>query len=254
MPPASGYGALPLGHHTSLPVPSPHRPLQPAGIHHTASPNGRKHIKDQCRRIVEKYNARLTATRADKRLSEAGRKADIAADHEKTKAQLAEIKHAAAEQGESRQTVLQRRMFGIKPGQSGGDVIAYRDAVDRVGKAKTAADLAQLMTTASEVGDNVMLRAAAGRAQRLGGGLGGEPYRNLAHAYIAEEGSQAVSDLEEYTRLTSSASKTQAMVEAMGTSISRPKELDDRHVADDTDPGFQPGDYHTAAGIVRGNG
>jgi hypothetical protein len=210
--------------------------------------------KDQCRRIVEQYNARLTATRGDKRLSEAGRKADIAADHEKTKAELAEIKHAAAEQTEARRKQLAQRLFGVRPGESGSDLVAYRDAQDRAGKASTAAALGELMEAADVANDKTLLRAAAARAHTLGGGLVGESFRGLVQAYVGDVGGQAVADLDEHDRLTSSSSMTQRTIEGMETSIAKPSELTDRHVADDTDPGPQPGDYRTASGWVRGNG
>ena len=209
---------------------------------------------DQSRRLVEQFTARLTTTRGNKRLSEAGKRADIAADYEKTKAQISAIKHEAAAQGESRQTQLQRRLFGLKPGQSGSDTVAHRDAVDRVAQAKTADALADLMESASLANDQSLIRAVAGRAHRLSSGIGGEKYRGLVQAYVAEEGGQAVADLDEYTQLTSSASKSQAMVESMATSLSKPSELSDSRVPNATVPGPQPGDYRTASGWVRGNG
>jgi hypothetical protein len=210
--------------------------------------------KDAARRHVEGFTARLADIRANRRLSEVGKRETIKEDYEKTKAQISAIKHEAAAQGESRQTQLQRRLFGLKPGQSGSDTVAHRDAVDRAAQAKTADALAELMQAASLANDQSLIRAAAGRAHRLSGGVGGEKFRPLVRAYVDDQGGQAVSDLEEYTQLTSSASKAEAMIESMATSLSRPKELDDRHVPDATPPGPQPGDYRTASGWVRGNG
>jgi len=204
---------------------------------------------DSAKILVEKFNRRTADTRANKRLSELGRREAIASDYEKTTAQVSEIKHAAVERDETRRKQLAQRLFGLKPGESGSDVVAYRDAVDRAGKASTAAQLGELMEAADVANDKTLLRAAAARAHTLGGGLVGESFRGLVQAYVGDVGGQAVADLEEHDQLTSSASMTQRTVDALATSIPKPKELDDRHVPDATVPTPpQPGDHRSSFG------
>ena len=104
--------------------------------------------------------------RADKTLSPLGKRRAIQELYTTTKATVDPMKaELAAGETNTRQS-LERRLFGLPHGADAGDIIAHRDAVDRVAAVKTPRALGELMERAVATGDEGLLRAAAGHAWR----------------------------------------------------------------------------------------
>jgi stage V sporulation protein SpoVS len=99
-----------------------------------------------------------------------GKYSDAGRVHALAKSLLAHRKQAAAlrasfhANNEDVRAVSVARLFGIPKGADAATVIAYRDAADRAAKIADPDEAAARLTSATEMGDNLMARAIAGHA------------------------------------------------------------------------------------------
>jgi uncharacterized protein YidB (DUF937 family) len=191
--------------------------------------------REQCRQAVSAYNAKLQHIRADRTLSELGRREAIRAAYDQTVQTVSKAKAEDAAKRETQRSGLQRQLFGLSPAATPDEVVAYRDAQDRVAQVKDATALGELMQRAHDAGDRQLLKAAAAHAFASSRSInGGQHFGQLVDEYAEQTATGRT--LEEYRAVLSTASATASTVEALETTPPVPAELRDRHVPSDEEP------------------
>jgi len=191
--------------------------------------------RDNIRQHIDTYNKTLATVRADKNLSELGRRNAVKAAYEDAQAKVRALRAKVDADQATRRHNLERRLFGLDPLAGPSDVISFRDAQDRVSRAKSADELGELMEQAHASGDKTLLKAAFAMANRRSrGALGADDWAGLVEEYVAEHPS-AAGDLAEYRAMNSTDSLTVSFAERLATSVSRPAELQDRRVLAEQD-------------------
>ena len=192
--------------------------------------NARKRCQDE----VQRYTAKLAQIRADKTLSDLGRRQAIANAYDQTMTAVSKVKTEQAKAREAQRNNLARRLFGLSPAASTAEVVAHRDAADRVAKVQTPEALGELMQTAHDSGDRQLLKAAAAHAFARSSSVGGQHYGLLVDEYAEQTATGP--DLEQYRAILSTASAQATLVESLQTTPPRPAELSDRSVPSDVQP------------------
>ena len=174
---------------------------------------------------VTAFNTKLKAIREDETLSDLGKRRAIESLYNDTKGNVDGLRGKAESSAYSRRKTLENRLFGIAPGATASDVIAYRDAQDRVARVSDPQKLGELMERASSIGDKTLLKAAFHHAYTRSHDLVSS---DLWGAIVAEYVDQNPGDgdaLQEYGDMTSSVGLTANLTEHMTTSITKPAEL-----------------------------
>jgi hypothetical protein len=180
-------------------------------------------MPDTIRDAVDRYNATVKAIRANSRLSDDGRRAELREAHESVKAQLAQLHRQQTTVTSARVGELRRDLFA----SSSADVVAQRDAHDRVARCGSPEELGELMQTAHLNGDEGFLRAGFARAWEESRKPGHSRWSVLVDAYI-DEHPTARGQLDELAELSSPARVT---TDALSVAIVTPAELR---------PGYRP--------------
>jgi hypothetical protein len=182
--------------------------------------------REQIKRRVGAYRERLAEIRADKTLSPLGKRRAIAEVYAATKAEVDPMRQAIAERETTSVRGLERRLFGMSRGADPSEVIAYRDAVDRVSAIRRPGELGELMQRAATTGDDTLLRAAAAHAwQQSQKPLASDDWAPLVDEYMNENpGLQT--DFEALLDANTALGPTRTMLETMALSMgAEPKEL-----------------------------
>jgi hypothetical protein len=191
--------------------------------------------REQCRQAVKAHNAKLQHIRNDRTLSEHGRREAIRASYDQTVQTVSKVKAEQAAKRETQRSGLQRLLFGLSPAATTAEVVAFRDAQDRVAQVKDAAALGELMQRAHDAGDRQLLKAAAAHAfANSRNDIGGRHFGLLVDEYAEQTATGRT--LEEYRAVLSTASATASAVEALETTPPVPAELRDRRVPSDEEP------------------
>ncbi len=104
--------------------------------------------------------------RSDGRLTDDGKRRQVAQVYVKARDRLDQIRRAASEQRAAETKRLEDKAFKIDP----ADMPSYRDALDRVGRLEDSPQLLTLIDRAAKTGDRVQLRAAAAWSADQGAG------------------------------------------------------------------------------------
>lgn len=193
------------------------------------------HDRERIEERVRAYNAQVADIRANPLLSERGKREQIKDLYDQHKTAVDTMRAHADKTQQTTAGDLERRLFGMTSTDPGA-VISYRDAADRVSSIKTPAELADLMTRAHHAGDEQLVRAGFAKAwQESKNPLGSEEWDGLVRTHV-ELNPAIEDDLTQLAEITSSRGKTAQFVERLATSISKPKELDDRREASDEVP------------------
>jgi hypothetical protein len=171
------------------------------------------------------YNAKVAEIRADATLSPLGRRRQLQELYATTKAAVDPLKADLVATETDTRAVIERRLFGLPRGADAGDVIAFRDAQDRVAGVKSPTALAELMERASGSGDETLLRAAAQHAwTQSRNPLASADWDGLVAEY-GRQRPQAGRDLEQFTQMNTSRGRTQEFADRMAMAVSEPAEL-----------------------------
>ena len=119
---------------------------------------------EQATAARDHYTTKLAAIRADKTLSDHGRRQQIAELHSSTKDRLHKLRAEEAVQLDNRHASLVGRLFGTADGMQGASLISFRDAADRASSLTKPADAQRMMQTALQHGDSQLAAAIARRA------------------------------------------------------------------------------------------
>lgn len=185
---------------------------------------------------IADFNTQLAKIRADKHLSDLGRRERIVALTDATRAEAARLRGDADAKAGAQRKALERRIFGLSPAASSSDVISFRDAQDRVERVKSAEELASLMERAATTGDRALLRAGFAKAfERSRNALSGGQWEGLVSEYVNDH-PEVADDVREYEQLSSSRALTAEFAERMATSVPTPPEYHDRSVLSDEQP------------------
>lgn len=111
-------------------------------------------------RAREQYSKTVESTRANTRLTDDGRREQIAKAYLDARDQMDSLRAARTSKLASRTAGLERTLFGIKPTSSAQDVISARDAADRVDALALGdvAGLSALLDRAIRIGDTVLAK------------------------------------------------------------------------------------------------
>lgn len=196
--------------------------------------------KDEIVRHATGYREQAGRIRADKTLSPLGKRRALEALYGQVNPVVDGLRQQLDQSEYAGRQQLERRLFGLPAQAAATDVVAYRDALDRVAKATRPEDLGELMERAAHSGDTMLLRAAAGRAwERSRDPLASDGWGALVAEYGAQN-PDAGGDLEALTAASGSRSATERFAERLAMEVARPKELDTREAdLSDTAPAAQ---------------
>ena len=130
-------------------------------------------MQDVIRAGAEQAHARfkqtLTATRTNTRLTPEGRRERMAIAYSEVRTELSSLKDRHARSYTERRNRLEDRLFGLSPStRTATDILAMRDADDRVTAIDDEQRLSELMNSALRNSDTTLVSACLRRAWDLG--------------------------------------------------------------------------------------
>ncbi|MGV9714451.1 hypothetical protein [Rhodococcus sp. 2G] len=188
-------------------------------------------LRAQAEKIQTSFARALDEIRADRMLSDEGKKSRIRDLYVSSKAQMDKLKAQTTQDETNRITTLQRRLFGTV-GASAQDVIAQRDANDRAEALSSEEEALAMMRSAITFKDLMLERAILRRAFEAGAELNplnGRPQHwfDVINAYV-DEHPTTEDDLRELLDLTKAAANPgRSFGQAMTTWLAKPSELAD---------------------------
>ncbi|SCX37977.1 hypothetical protein SAMN03159343_0256 [Klenkia marina] len=161
-------------------------------------------MTDKDREIAAGIRARAAEAfdriRADRNLSDEGKRANLLSVHQAASKQLRAEHDRIRERDTKHKADLERRLFGLTPHALGADVISYRDALDRASRIQNADQANELLSMARGSGDKVLERAVFAHAYEMAG-PSAAPWNELVTAYLqARPDLQA--DVDELSRVS----------------------------------------------------
>jgi hypothetical protein len=176
--------------------------------------------------LVTQYNANVKTTREDLTLSPLGKRRALQALYDSTSARVADLRSTIDRDTNGDRRTLERRLFGLAAGADATEVVSYRDATDRVATAKKPAEVGDLMERAAGTGDEMLVRAGFARAWRESRKpMSSDDWQAIVAEYL-DQYPGARRDAEALATMTSPRGATRNMLEQMGMTVSRPRELD----------------------------
>jgi hypothetical protein len=116
--------------------------------------------------------------------SHEGRQREIAKVFLAHRKKAADLRNEFTAASKARRLELERRLFGLP---AGGDVLAYRDAVDRADAIRSTEGAESMLARAQRSGDTLLARAVAAHAFNRG-------WNTVASSYAVEAGHTAALD------------------------------------------------------------
>ncbi|MFI5495291.1 hypothetical protein [Actinoplanes sp. NPDC051859] len=182
-------------------------------------------VRDEIVQHATAYRAQVAQIRGDQTLSPLGKRRALEAAYGQVQPVVAELKKQLGRSEHVGRQELERSLFGLPANASAADVVSFRDAADRVAKAKRPEELGELMVRAAAAGDDMLLRAAAGRAwERSREPLASDGWGLLVAEYGAQN-PNAGGELEKLAAVSGSRSATERFADRLAMDVARPKEL-----------------------------
>lgn len=156
--------------------------------------------RDRLNRHHETFAARVEQIRADTRLSDDGKRHEIAKAYTATREAITAITGGVKARDEKRMATLRKQMFDVGSTDPSA-VISYRDALDRAENANHTQAL-ELLARAAATGDQMLSKAVLARAWHAVGENGPEAARwNDVLRRYAEHNPQMVDTINEAGQL-----------------------------------------------------
>lgn len=121
--------------------------------------------REKMTRIRAALKSDLDSIRADHRLTDEGRKLEMAKALRTHRKQAATLREQFSAQAKARRKELHQRLFGLP---ADADALAFRDALDRAENLTSEEQADKALHRAELVGDTLLARAIAGRAHEKG--------------------------------------------------------------------------------------
>lgn len=168
--------------------------------------------REQMAKVRANFNREVEAVRDNPSYSPEGRRLEIAKIALAYRKKAAGLREEFSATSKARRLELEKRLFGLP---SGGDAIAYRDAVDRAEAIRSSSDAESMFSRAQRTGDTLLARAVAAQAFSKG-------WNTVTRGYAEEAGLDPA--LDELSDLRGGG--VSSLGEAAVFSIGSPTELD----------------------------
>lgn len=172
------------------------------------------------------YAAQVERVRADKTLSDVGRRVHLAAALTAVRRQVDQVMQAARQRDEKRYAALTGKMFKLDSTDA-TTIVSYRDALDRAEAITEPGAAKTLMNRAIASGDTLLSRAVFARAwSAVGADDPRSPeWNQVIGQYATAYPNEAAAIQEAGTLANLMGSPDQRWKEQMATTVSRPREL-----------------------------
>lgn len=129
----------------------------------------------------------LEAIRNNPRLTDAGKKVEIAAAYKRARDVTRSVRDRVSAEDARKRANLEPVLFGAGSQPNGSEVLAYRDAMDRAMACRSADDLARLLDGARLTGDRLLQKAAFTVAWQKADDTIGRGYVGIVEGVLAAD-------------------------------------------------------------------
>lgn len=148
-------------------------------------------LSDRDQQTIEaaqaRYRNQLAAIRADVRLTDAGKRVEIARAYKQASGETRAVRDRVAAENARRRAEIEPQLFGVGSSPTASETMSYRDAMDRALNCDTSDQLARVMDAAKLTGDQTLQKACFTVAWQRADETTGRGYIALVDGVLASD-------------------------------------------------------------------